>query len=173
MYISCRLGGDMRNSPKTESFEKRLRAYAAGAGAAAGLLALSPPADAEVVVVPAHVTIGIDGYFPIIIEGTTEFTLFYKFYEKYGWSGSLLVDATLGASVVGLSGQDVALRFGQAIGPQHQFEAGQQILAKASELRYRYNTWGPFANTYQRFLGLRFKLNGQVHYGWAGFSAVT
>jgi hypothetical protein len=37
----------------------------------------------------------------------------------------------------------------------------------------RSSVLGPFANTVNRFLGLKFKLNGQVHYGWARFSKVT
>jgi|HubBroStandDraft_5_1064220.scaffolds.fasta_scaffold2457088_1 hypothetical protein len=70
----------MRNaqahSTETETFEKRLGAYAAGAGAvAAGLLAISPSAAAEIVIVPAHVTIG-SVPFLIEVEGKTEFTLF-------------------------------------------------------------------------------------------------
>ena len=33
--------------------------------------------------------------------------------------------------------------------------------------------FGPFANTNHRFLGLRFTLQGKVHYGWARFTKVT
>ena len=71
----------MRNaqahSTGTEAFEKRLRAYAAGAGAvAAGLLAFSPNAKAEIVVTQTHVTLERDSSpFPISIEGATQFTL--------------------------------------------------------------------------------------------------
>jgi hypothetical protein len=32
--------------------------------------------------------------------------------------------------------------------------------------------FGPFANTTQRYLGLKFKVNGKVHYGWVRFASV-
>ena len=32
---------------------------------------------------------------------------------------------------------------------------------------------GHFANTNQRYLGLKFTINDQVHFGWVGFSRVT
>jgi hypothetical protein len=32
---------------------------------------------------------------------------------------------------------------------------------------------GHFANTNQRYLGLKFTISGQVHFGWVGFSRVT
>ena len=70
----------------TEAFEKRLRAYAAGAGAAAaGLLALSPNAAAEIVVTQTHVFLEKHSSpFPISIEGITEFTLSVNSHTVYG-----------------------------------------------------------------------------------------
>ena len=170
----------MRNaqvhSTETETFEKRLRAYAVGAGAvAAGLLAFSPPAAAEIVVTETHVTlVGNSGPFLIDIEGTTEFTLKIKGQGDY--YNRLNVVAVYGAGVVGHghSNQVAALKFGAPIGTTDQFEARTQLLASActSRLGGCQGIIGPFANVTNRFLGLKFELNGQVCYGWAGFSKV-
>jgi hypothetical protein len=164
-----------------EAFEKRLRAYAVGAGAvAAGLLAFSPPATAEIVVVPAHVSLGQGGsQFPINIEGATEFTLLNKFGTtsplQYCRYDSLVVNAASGADVAGygLRHQVAPLKFGGVIGTADQFETGKQILARAVNCKGLPGASHPFANTNDRFLGLKFTLNGQVYYGWAGFSVVT
>jgi hypothetical protein len=173
----------MRNTQEhrseTETFEKRLRAYAAGAGAAAaGLLAFSPPAAAEIVVVPAHTSIGSNDKFLIEIEGTNEFTLNdVRGFGRYSAAGYLAATAATGAGVVGHGGnnpQAAALAWGQVIGAADQFEAGRQGLASATVDYPFYSRYGgPFANTTNRYLGLKFQLNGQVHYGWAAFSRVN
>jgi hypothetical protein len=167
------------HSTKTETFEKRLRAYAAGAGAvAAGLLAFSPPAAAEIVVVPAHVYLGSNP-FPIEIEGATALNLTNPFFDSstfgYCVSADLFATAASGAAMVGhgRSNQVAPLKFGAAIGPADQFEGGKQLLADGISCRdFGWGVGGPFANTKDRFLGLKFELNGQVYYGWAGFSVV-
>ena len=171
----------MRNTHErrgeTETFEKRLRAYAAGAGAvAAGMLALAPSSMAEVVVTQPHALLANGGTsYVIAISGATEFTLANNsFHRTYTASQSLVVSAASGAGVVGhgFSNQVAPLRFGAAVGPADQFEAGKQQLALAWDFRDFTFVGGPFANTTDRFLGLKFKLNGQVYYGWAGFSFV-
>ena len=167
------------HSTDAEAFEKRMRAYAAGAGAvAAGLLAFSPAAMAEIVVVPAHVYLGSNP-FPIDIEGTTGLTLTNQPIPKtpFGYCGGSTLFATgaSGAGVVGHgpTGQVAPLKFGAVIGPADQFEAGKQLLARAVSCRGGgVGLSGPFANTKDRFLGSKFELNGQVYYGWAGFSVV-
>ena len=170
----------MRNaqaqSTETESLEKRLRAYAAGAGAAAaGLAVHSPAAMAKVVVVPAHVIVGVhNSTFPINIDGTTEFTL--SNHERSVYSSSLFVTPASGAGVVGHSpgNQVAALKFGAVIRSADQFEPGKQLLAFYSDPRFGSPfASGPFVNTRNRFLGLKFELDGQVYYGWAGFSVVN
>jgi hypothetical protein len=169
----------MRNaqahSTETETFEKRWRAYAAGAGAAAaGLLAFAPPAAGRIVVVPAHVSLGSTP-FPIDIEGTTVFT-FTRLLTHYAcctYGARLYVSAASGAGVVAHGrNQAAALKFGAAIRTADQFEGGRPALATFEAHDSRYYSYGPFANTTKRFLGLKFELHGQVYYGWAGFGTV-
>ena len=164
------------NNTETETFEKRLRAYAAGAGAvAAGLLAFSPPAGAEIVVVPAHAYLSLHP-FPIEIEGATAFTLVNTGSRgTYCVDDSLFATAASGAGVVGhgRSNQVAPLKLGAIIGPTDAFEAGRQLLANAFSCGdFGWGEDGPFAYAHNRFLGLKFELNGQVYYGWAGFSVV-
>lgn len=160
-----------------QTFEKRLWAYVAGAGAAAaGLLALSPPSMAEVVVTQPHAFLANGGSSYVIgISGTTEFTLANNSFSGYDVdSESLGVTGGSGAGVVGhgVSNQVAPLKFGAVIGSANQFAAGKQLLALAWDFRDFTFVGGAFANTTNRFLGLKFELNGQVHYGWAGFSFV-
>jgi hypothetical protein len=127
---------------------------------------------AEIVVTHTHVTLERHSVpFPISLKGATEFTL--SNHERGVYSSSLLVIPASGASVVGRSNQVVALKFGAVIGGRREFEAGKQLLAFEYSGRFRSPfTSGPFANTTNRFLGLKFELNGQLHYGWAGFGKV-
>jgi hypothetical protein len=164
------------HNTETEAFEKRLRAYAAGAGAAAaGLVAFSPPAAAQIVVVQAHVYLG-SSPFPIEIDGTTAISLTNQPIPSspfgYCVGATLFATAASGAGVVGHgpANQVAALKFGAMIGPADQFEAGKQELAAGISCRdFGWGVSGPFANTKNRFLGLKFTLSGQVYYGWAGF----
>jgi hypothetical protein len=161
---------------KNESLEKRLRAYAAGAGAVAtGLLAFSPLASGEIVVVPAHVTITRGSApFAINVGGTTEFNL-GDTHSHHTLSAAeiFFVAAVSGAGVVhGQGNQVAALKFGAVIGPVDKFLNDTQLLALDYSGRFGTAVEGPFANTADRFLGLEFTFEGQVHYGWVGFSTV-
>jgi hypothetical protein len=111
------------------------------------------------------------------VDGTHDFTLSDKFYIITGsWSTQLLnINLSGNASVVGSKGSATALRKGAVIGPTDKFQAGKGLMAggfcetQISSSR----VFGPFANTTQRYLGLKFKVNGKVHYGWARFSSIT
>lgn len=166
------------DSTKTESFEKRLRDYALGAGAvAAGLVTFSPPAAAKVVVIPAHVTLEFGSApFPISFEGTTEFTVANSGGGGYKthWD---LVDVSPGSQAEEEieRNQLAALEKGAEIGPAQRFGArtGSLAFAWSASADSSRRTSGPFANTANRFLGLRFRLNGEVHYGWVAVSKVS
>lgn len=153
-------------------------AYAVGAGAAAtGLLTSSLPAHAEIIFKPTNISLHAGNSFPITIEGATQFTLTDKFYIITGSFSTALLSATAGvsAAVVGHNEQASALKAGAAIGPPNQFQAGKALLAGAfRETQISQSVvFGQFANTTNRYLGLKFSLHGQTHYGWARFSKVN
>ena len=161
----------------SDALERKLRGYALGAGAAAGLLALSQPLKAEIVFTPADVSLHAGSTFAIQIGGATEFTLTDRYYIITGSFSTALLSATgaASASVVGRGGSAAALRSGAPIGPKVPFQAGKALLAGGfRETQISASTvFGPFANTTDRYLGLKFKIHGEVHYGWVRFKMVN
>src|SRR5215471_4598656 len=164
---------------RNELLEKRLLAYAVGACAAgAGLVALPQLAKAEIIFTPAHTTL-TSGTLAIDLnhDGIDDIVLTDKSYVITGsWTTQLFnVNPTPGAAVVGQFGNASPLRFGEGIGPLHHFQNGRVLMAGAFRETQISSTFvfGLFANTSHRYLGLKFRFNGQIHYGWAAFSAVA
>jgi hypothetical protein len=160
-----------------DTLERRLFAYAVGAGAvAAGILPLSQPAAAEIVVVPTKVTLGSGSSYVIDIGGAAQFTLLDRLYVITGSFSTALFSVTCAASasVVGRVKKASALQPGTPIGPAKPFQNGKALLAGAFRETQisQSSVFGQFANTFQRYLGLKFVVKGQTHYGWARFSAV-
>lgn len=165
-----------------EGLEKRLRLYAVGAGAGSlGLLALAQPTKAQIVFTPVSVTVE-NGTVPIDLnhDGITDFSIVDKaltgsccFYTQV-----LRVNGNdnLGAGVLGGRGAAAALRAGNVIGPGDPFQNVQNTSANMATAFNDSNSFfyvfGEFANTTNRFLGLRFQFSGQTHYGWAQFTFV-
>jgi hypothetical protein len=163
-------------SKLSESVQRHLNAYALAASAAgAAMLTATQPAQAKIIFKSTNHTL-TNGTLPIPVAGTHDFSLSDKFYIITGsWSTQLLnINAGGSASVVG--GQSAAaLVKGAVIGAADKFKNGKVLMAGAfCETQVSASTvFGPFANTTQRYLGLKFKLSGKVHYGWARFSKVT
>lgn len=157
------------------SVHQRLTAYALAA-TAAGVGAVSvEPAQAKIVYTPTHHTL-TNGTLPIPIGGTHDFTLSDKFYIITGsWSTQLLnVNVATRAYVVGSNGSAAALKHGAVVGPKDKFQNGKMLMAGGfCETQISSSkVFGPFANKMHRYLGLKFKLHGKDHYGWARFSMV-
>jgi len=150
--------------------------YALAASAAgAGVLALSPPVQAKIVYTPANV--GLRGYsLDLNHDGITDFT-----FRGSSTSWSSRFQSALGVSspphnaVMGKSG--TALQPGVEIGPKRRLWERGVIIER---LRWRYNGghsttnfYGAWANGAYgkgfkgRYLGLKFLIQGEVHYGWA------
>jgi hypothetical protein len=172
----------LRNPSKlSEPILQQLNLYALAAGAAgAGLLAGSQPLRAEVVFTPTHVRLA-NGQVPIDLnnDGTPDFFLINKSHGKSCcfYSRTLSVaGGYVGSSQNGVIGVGLwanALQAGQAIGPRQLFLFGHLKMANAfNDSNSFFFTNGAFANTTNRFLGLLFKVNGEIHYGWARFSIV-
>lgn len=168
-------------SKLSEPVLQQLNLYALAAGAAgAGLLALSQPLQAEVVFTPTHIRLA-NGKLPIDLnhDGTVDFTLSNKssggsccFYTRtLSVTGAFVGSSQNG--VIGVGRYANAVSPGQVIGPRQLFLFAPMIMATAfNDSNSFFFTNGPFANTTDRFLGLKFTLNGQPHYGWARFSSV-
>jgi hypothetical protein len=133
------------------------------------------PAQAKIVYTPTHHTLA-NGTLPIPIDGTHDFNLSDKFYIIAGsWSTQLLnLNVSGSAGVVGAKGSAAALKHGAVIGPSDKFQTGKALMAGGfCETQITSSrVFGAFANTTQRYLGLKFKVNGKVHYGWVRFASV-
>jgi hypothetical protein len=159
----------------SESIYQRLSAYALAVSAAGAGIASVQPAQAKIVYTPTDHTL-TNGTLPIPVDGTHDFSLSDKFYIITGsWSTQLLnINLSGGGAVVGGKGSAAALKRGAVIGPADKFQTGKVLMAggfcetQISSSR----VFGPFANTSQRYLGLKFKVNAKVHYGWARFASV-
>lgn len=166
----------------SEALHKRLNAYALAAGAAgASVLAAAAPARAQIVYTPAHINIAPGSSYGLDLnhDGSLDFLL----------TDSITARGTLGALVVapyasngGQAGNAVevkageifsplALNRGARIGSSQLFygscigcNSSQEIMAAANYARGDSGNWPDVQN---RFLGLKFVLNGETHYGWA------
>lgn len=154
-------------------FQSRLKAYATAAAAAGvGLFAATPPSQAEVVFTPAHTTITTGTLFiDLNHDGINDFGLsIYNFGRddrRLGVLGVTRVNGVLGYGSTGYP--PFALYAGYQIGPRGVFLHRQAPAVNVAATNGTY-VGGPFANVSNRFLGLKFKIDGQVHYGWAALS---
>jgi hypothetical protein len=162
------------------SLQRHLNAYALAASAAGvGVLALAQPAEAKIISTPTHRHIWY-GH-PALIEfnhrGVVDFTISVHHFTSGGSSYRLLFasGASKGNSVGGIiwsngSALAYALRHGNTIGPSLRFSGalmagwrGRPEGSSGSCLNQAFG-WNKARN---RYLGLRFPVNGQYHYGWA------
>ncbi|HVI10684.1 MAG TPA: hypothetical protein VND65_20510 [Candidatus Binatia bacterium] len=156
-----------------EWFESRLAAYAIAATAAGvGVMAASVPSQAEVMFTPAHTTFTSGAvYLDLNHDGINDFVLsIYRF----GFADKRLVASGLGRNgVLGYTGSSygpLAAPAGYVIkaGP---FFWNREAPAVNVADSFGTNASGPFANAGLCFFGLKFKINGEVHFGWAAVVA--
>jgi hypothetical protein len=153
--------------------DQKLAAYMAAAGAAGvGLLGFSPSAEAKVVYTPANTVLAFDGSTPIDLnnDGIADFML-----RMFNISHSIFL--VIAPDVAGNAirccapaGGANAGFFGVPVGPGEKFATstfyGGLLMADAGVYTH---TWffGPWANATNRYLGFKFLINGQTHFGWA------
>lgn len=163
-----------KNLPRL--LEHRLNLYALAAGAAGvGMLALAQPAEAEIVYTRTHHVIRSNGsyYLDLSHNGITDFSLLNTFLTTSGGGYALYAKAAKGngvwASIDNGSEVAVALRRGTRISAGRPFFQDPALLAEAiwfvaSSRSYLFGNWVNVAN---RYLGLKFRIKGKNHYGWA------
>lgn len=168
------------------NLEKHLLAYAAAATGAV-LLSTAPSADAQIVYTPSNTPLTLnhqnkgpvfttldlnnDGVpdFTFAMSSTAHFssigyTTRFKFYLK------VVPDQTGNQAVQGSQAPAAsAVPAGVKIGPQEKFASGglylvHQAYSRSGGTAQNSGTWQKVEFAY---VGLKFLLNGQVHYGWA------
>lgn len=163
-------------APLPELLNRRWLTYTLAAGA--GVLATSQSASAGIIFTPEDIfftsgTVFID----FNHDGINDFK-----FTVFGQPGSVFQtlkvsgNGNAGAGVVGKLGSAAALASGVAIGPHDPFRATKSASLLMAEVFENSSTAtslrGKWGNAGDKFLGLRFDINGQAHYGWAEFDVV-
>jgi hypothetical protein len=152
-----------------ERLERRLLLYALATGGAIGLAA--GPGQARVVFTPSNATFFGDRNFPIDLnnDGTTDLVLELRLH--YGF------DALVYLTAVGEGGNGILHAYSQfaaAVHPGGLIGAGASTFSNQGVMASDYVILqGQFVAARRRFLGVKFLIQGQTHYGWVGFRSVT
>jgi hypothetical protein len=174
----------------SDSLNRQLNAYAQVARAAGvSVLALAGVSEATVVYTETYQVThtGFPLYIDLNHDGIKDFLVRTTFY--FGSSGSEIGLAASGYRnannlVAGrrfsrsgyFSSAAFALRAGARIGPKGNFSVPFPFMAVElfDGVGSQYSDLGPWVGTgggvRDRYLGLKFVINGEVHYGWARFS---
>jgi hypothetical protein len=180
-------GGEMKPAKNLRfSVERRLNGYALAASAAGvGALALSQAADAKIVYTPAHKVITPNHTIALDLnhDGTDFHLKDIRFTTtQYGFSHIAMLSVVPARNANEAEGYSKfnqhyasALKAGVSIGPKGKFASGPRIMAQVySDTGAHRNTAGqcsgPWGNVADRYLGLKFLIEGKVHFGWARLS---
>ena len=155
-----------------ESVHRQLNSYALAAGAAAaGVLALAYPAEGKIVYTPAYLRISTQpsGFYNLDLnhDGKIDFTFLDTIHCTVDFcGGKLVVSGRDGLNgVEGKTRLAYALTAGAVISSKRPFR-GSLMASTPGAGPYS----GSWVNVTDRYLGLKFKIEGNVHYGWARLS---
>jgi len=172
-----------KRSPRQSSIlsgplQQRLNSYALAAGAAGvGVLAMTQPAGAKIVYTPTHKVITFTHAVALDLnhDGKTDFT----FHETFITTTSVGEDHSVILSVLpahqkneiwGKARHASALPAGVRVGPKGQFSVSKKTMAVdyyADGTGGSGTCAGLWNNVKNRYLGLKFTINGTTHFGWA------
>jgi hypothetical protein len=178
-----------------EGLERRLLSYMVAASAAGvGVLACSSPAEAKIAYTaiwieilpparngpPTLVNLDLNG------DMIADFQFSNRFTTCTGTScNSFRVLGVLNAlpqnpnnGILGAGGTASALGSGVYVGPSGNFQQGHKFMAKGFYGCSRYGSCakgsnGPWIEATRNFLGVRFVIQGEIHYGWVRLNVTT
>lgn len=163
----------------SDLLHRQLNAYTLAAGAAGvSLLALTQPSEAKIVYTKTHKIIGTNGLYPLDLnhDGTIDFLIQQQGYP-FSSSGNngLGAKEAFGNAVEGSNFLASALKKGAPIGSQQRFISstgafGERMFNAVCSADGGCSTVGKWANVNNLYLGLRFKVDGKIHFGWARLS---
>jgi hypothetical protein len=161
------------------SLEKRLKGYALAATAAGvSVVAFAQASDAEIVYTNVSKPVILNGA-PLSIDvnndGVADFTLtnfssltgglgFFFLAAAPAQSGNEVLQVTSHGKIVAAalsSGHPIGAKSSFRKNPPHLYMARQKFNTAAG------STYGPWLSVEYAYLGLKFVIQGQTHYGWA------
>jgi hypothetical protein len=166
--------------PSSESADRRLKLYSlAAAAAGVSVLALAQPSEGEVIVtkkaiqihegIPVTVDLNKDGLADFKFSFTTYFSSgYYKYHGNLAMKG-LTKGKVVGRKIDSYRGPFAsALAAGANIGPAAHFSSSKGQITVSKELQYGSVSGysGYWHDAPNRFLGVKFQIKGQTHYGW-------
>ncbi len=176
---------DSAKNTSSNNLNRQVGLYSlAAAVAGVSMLALAEPAQAEVVLTKKAIPVPITPWptpEPVKISmANNGIDNFYIWRYSLGSDRGLLAwganrrgtSVEIGAG--GYYGKALALPRGAKIGPSASLFSNYTDLVEATESgppRYSRGYWG--GNIKNRYLGVKFQLNGQTHYGWIRLTVTT
>jgi len=143
--------------------DKNLAAYMLAAGAAGVTLLAAQSAEAEIVYTPTHTVIGPRSSIELDLnhDGVNDFLVSRWL---YGNGSHLTIDQQAPAN--GILAHGAAVPAGVRIGPNGAF-VGYASMASNVTISGESFSDGPWKDATNRYLGLKFSVDGETHYGWA------
>ncbi len=162
--------------PLSKRCQRSLAGYVlSGSAAGIGALASVTLAEAEVVYTPTHLFVPAGpgaGYgLDLNGDGVADFQL--RNFSASDGGVAFVGPAAHGNLVVGLGGYASALEAGANIGPDGPFAHRTHFATSMAgwvDSSGVIRSSGPWKNTHNRYLGLKFLSNGKYHFGWARLS---
>jgi hypothetical protein len=153
--------------------------------AGVGILALAQAAEAKIIYTAANVTINPAMPYKLDLnhDGTTDFSFSVYYSSRTGSGYEIFVDDMMvrgaqksNSAVVGSKGYARAFGPGITIGPKltiKQETVMGDCVEEMGPMTSVHSSKGNWLNVKNRYLGLRFKIHGKTHYGWARLTTTT
>jgi hypothetical protein len=169
-----RTSGARKTANLSESIHRQLSMYVLAAGSAGvGVLTLGQLSEAKIIYTAAHEVIGPKHQYNLDLnhDKVTDFSIQNAYVCGQDWCGDhLSAIPVAGNGVAGPTGFRLpyasALRAGELIGQKQPFPG--QLMASYSGASY----FGRWFGATNRYLGLKFKIKGKIHFGWARLSVL-
>jgi len=168
----------------SSTLHNNLNAYTLSAAAAGvALLAMTPPAEAEIVFTPVNGRIANGSRFALDLnhDGVIDFTITNDLHlSTTPFGDDLDISPAVAGNGVWQGPRErynqvdaAALPAGVSVGSGKPFTFQPVNMAYASLTAFTYVSGGPWKKAANRFLGLKFLINGEVHYGWARLTVLA
>jgi hypothetical protein len=160
----------------SDSLQRQLNSYALAASAtAAGMLVLAQDAEAKVVYTPAHHVILRKSHFALDLnhDGIADFTINQRSTcFSSGCQTALYANGAVPSGGNYVEGLRQVFNFAYALKPRQLINSTKPFMGFAMYYRFRGQSTsracsGSWVNVKNRYLGLRFIVKGETHFGWA------